>query len=449
MSLNSTVTLTEPQYLTNSEKPKNPPTKEELQLPPLFDEQPTLQNWYKHVDWVNAPILVISPLVAIYGILTTELVRKTLIWTIIYYFITGISITAGYHRYFSHRAFSASPLLQWIIAFTGGGAVQGSINWWARGHRAHHRYTDTDKDPYNSHRGFWYAHLGWMIFKRSNSRIGRADIADLKANKIVQFQHVHYPWFAVGMGIVFPWVVAGLGWGDWRGGYFYAGVVRMVLCHHATFCINSLAHWLGSASFDDAHTPRDNVITALVTMGEGYHNFHHEFPQDYRNALKFYQYDPTKWLIRGLAAVGLAYDLKECPENEIKKGKIHMTQKKLDQMKRDVKWGKPLKELAVVSWDEYQDAITNKGQKWILVEGILYDVAEFMSEHPGGESYIKYGIGRDMTAAFNGGVYNHSNAARNQLSRMRVGVLSGGMEVESMKANPTEVVYEDSVKKEE
>lgn len=272
-----------------------------------------------------------------------------------------------------------------------------------------------------------------MLVNRPNTRIGFADTADLKADPIVKIQQKHYPWFALVMGFIFPTLVAGLGWGDYRGGYFYAGILRLVFVHHATFCVNSLAHFLGDTTFDDEHTPRDHFITALVTMGEGYHNMHHSFPQDYRNAIMYYQYDPTKWLIWVCSLVGLTYDLKVFPANEMTKGRIYMEEKKLEAEKKKLKWGIPLEQLPVFSWDEFQEAVNEKNCKWVLLEGILYDIENFMEDHPGGLSYIKSFVGKDATGAFNGGVYNHSNGARNLLSTMRCGVVEGGMEVESLK----------------
>ena len=112
------------------------------------------------------------------------------------------------------------------------------------------------------------------------------------------WQHKWYFPLALLMAVVVPTLVAGLGWGDYSGGYFYAGVARLVFVHHSTFCVNSLAHYQGTATYSDGHTARNSFITALVTIGEGYHNFHHEFPADYRNGVEWYQYDPTKWFIR-------------------------------------------------------------------------------------------------------------------------------------------------------
>jgi fatty-acid desaturase len=183
-------------------------------------------------------------------------------------FIITPGITAGYHRLWAHRSYNASKPLQYFLAMAGAGAVEGSIKWWSRGHRAHHRYTDTDLDPYNAHYGFWWAHAGWMIFK-PRRRPGVADVSDLSKSEVVRWQHRWYIYLILGMGFIFPTLVAALFWGDVWGGFFFAGAGRLCFVHHSTFCVNSLAHWLGESPFDDKHTPRDHFITALVTIGEG------------------------------------------------------------------------------------------------------------------------------------------------------------------------------------
>ncbi|KAK3831715.1 MAG: delta-9 desaturase [Linnemannia elongata] len=419
------------------------------ELPPLLEGGLTVKNVWKNLDWKHVLGLGLTPLIAIYGLLTTEIQTKTLIWSIIYYFATGLGITAGYHRLWAHRAYSAGPAMSFILALLGAGAVEGSIKWWSRGHRAHHRWTDTEKDPYSAHRGLFFSHIGWMLVKRPGWKIGHADVDDLNKSKLVVWQHDNYTTLVILMGVVFPTAVAGLGWGDWRGGYFFAAILRLVFVHHATFCVNSLAHWLGEGPFDDRHSPRDHFITAFVTLGEGYHNFHHQFPQDYRNAIRFYQYDPTKWLIATCAFFGFASHLKTFPENEVRKGQLQMIEKRVMEKKTKLQWGTPIAELPIMSFEDFEHACKNDNKKWILLEGVVYDVAEFMVEHPGGEKYIKIGIGKDMTAAFNGGMYDHSNAARNLLSLMRVAVVEFGGEVEAQKKNPSVPVYGEQHSKEE
>jgi stearoyl-CoA desaturase (delta-9 desaturase) len=392
----------------------------------------TWSNWWRHMNFLNIFLIVCVPMLGCWAALYTPLYRKTLIWTVIYYFNTGIGITAGYHRLWAHTSYSASLPLKIYLAAVGGGAVEGSIRWWSRDHRAHHRYTDTDKDPYSVRKGLMYSHIGWMVMKQNPKRIGRTDISDLNEDAVVVWQHKHYLWVVSIMGLVVPAFVAGLGWGDWKGGFIYAGILRIFFVQQATFCVNSLAHWLGDQPFDDRNSPRDHVITALVTLGEGYHNFHHEFPSDYRNAIEWHQYDPTKWAIWTWKQLGLAYDLKQFRQNEIEKGRIQQLQKKIDRKRSTLDWGVPLEQLPVMEFDDFTEECKN-GRALILIAGVVHDVVDFIKDHPGGKAMINSGIGKDATAIFNGGVYNHSNAAHNLLSTYRVAVVRGGCEVEIWK----------------
>lgn len=316
--------------------------KKEKSLPPV-----RWDNILNELVWLNVVILGVTPIIGVIGVCYTKLQWRTAVFAACYYYFTGLGklqrctsprtyynrpitgITAGYHRLWAHRSYNASKPLQYILAALGAGSVEGSIKWWARGHRAHHRYTDTELDPYNAHKGLLWSHVGWMIIK-PRRKAGVADISDLTRNPVIKWQHKNYILLMLIMAFTVPTIICGLGWGDWKGGYVYAGVVRLIFVHHvcllhyislsiyllillfiqSTFCVNSLAHWLGDSPFDDKHTPRDHLITALVTIGEGYHNFHHQFPMDYRNAFRWYQYDPTKWFIWVCQKIGLASHLK-------------------------------------------------------------------------------------------------------------------------------------------
>ncbi|VDC07350.1 unnamed protein product [Peniophora sp. CBMAI 1063] len=383
----------------------------------------TWENLFSELNYLSLAILTITPSIAIYGIFTTKWCWQTALWSVIYYFITGLGITAGYHRLWAHRSYNASKPLEYFLATAGAGAVEGSIKWWSRGHRAHHRYTDTDLDPYNAHKGFWYSHIGWMLVK-PRRRPGVADVSDLSKNEVVRWQHRWYIYLIIGMGFLFPTLVAWLGWGDARGGFFFAGAARLCFVHHSTFCVNSLAHWLGESPFDDKHTPRDHFITALATIGEGYHNFHHQFPMDFRNAIKWYQYDPTKWFIWVASKFGLASHLKVFPENEIQKGMLTQALKRLRAEQDSIEWPQESRDLPVVSWKSFQEQAEKR--PLLLVAGFIHDVSAFLDEHPGGRHLLVKYIGKDASTAFFGGVYDHSNAAHNLLSMMRVGILHGG-----------------------
>ncbi|KFH73051.1 hypothetical protein MVEG_00276 [Podila verticillata NRRL 6337] len=406
---------------------------------PLFDEKVTLTNWYKFVDWDRAPSLIIGHSLLVYGLLTVEMQKKTMLWTFFCFVIISLGVTAGYHRLWSHRSYTAIPAMELTLAILGGASFQGSILWWCEHHRAHHRWTDTDKDPYSAHRGLFYSHIGWALVKRPKGSIGPADVQDLTSNRLVMWQHKYYLPLSVLVGFVFPIAVAGFGWGDWPGAFFFAGLLRMVADIQAAFCVNSVAHWLGDAPYDDKLSPRDSFLTALVTAGEGYHNFHHQFPSDYRNGVKFWQYDPSKWLIASAEYFGFASHLKRFPENEIRKAELQMIEQRVLEKKKKLVWGTPITELPVMSFQDFEDACKNNAKKWILLEGVVYTVENF--EHPGGERFMKMAVGKDMTTAFNGGIYDHSNAARNLLSLKRVAVVEFGGEVEAMKKNPSVPVY--------
>ncbi|KAF8728457.1 hypothetical protein AX14_006611 [Amanita brunnescens Koide BX004] len=332
----------------------------------------------------------------------------------------------GYHRLWSHRSYNASFPLQVFLLCGGTSAVQGSCYWWARSHRSHHRHTDTDRDPYDSNRGLLWTHIGWVLFK-SDLRSGPSDISDLRADELVQFQHRCYFPLAALFGYVLPTVIPALLWDDWLGGLCFSACFRLTVAHHSVFCINSIAHWLGNAPYDDLLSPRDHVLSAILTMGEGYHNFHHQFPTDYRSAFLWYQYDPTKWFISLCGMLGLATNLRVFPSNEINKGALSMQLKKLYKLQGSLEWPESVDTLPIVSWETFR--AESKSRALILVSGFIHDVAQFVDKHPGGKEILLKNIGKDMTAPFFGGVYAHSNAAHNLLSMMRVGILEGGIEI--------------------
>lgn len=404
----------------------------DIRKPHISELPMTWKNWYKHVNWLNTTFIIFIPLAGLISAYWVPLQYKTAIFAIAYYFFAGLGITAGYHRLWAHSSYKASLPLKIFLAAGGSAAVEGSARWWASLHRSHHRYTDTDKDPYSVRKGLLYSHIGWMVMKQNPRRIGRTDITDLNEDPVVVWQHRNYLKCVVTMALIVPTLVCGLGWGDYAGGFIYGGILRIFFIQQATFCVNSLAHWLGEQPFDDRNSPRDHVITALVTLGEGYHNFHHEFPSDFRNAIEWWQYDPTKWFIWTMKQLGLAYNLKTFPQNEIEKGRLQQQQKKLDQKRATLNWGIPLENLPVISWDDFVEESKN-GKAWVAIAGVIHDVGQFIADHPGGKTLIASAIGKDATAVFNGGVYNHSNAAHNLLSTMRVGVLRGGCEVEIWK----------------
>ncbi|MBY8964629.1 fatty acid desaturase [Algiphilus sp.] len=259
--------------------------------------------------------LIVAPLY----ILATDPSPWLYAWAFGLFWLTGISITAGYHRYWAHRSYRARAPLRWFLMLFGGMALQNSILVWASMHRVHHRHVDdTESDPYSIKRGFWFAHMGWMLRDYPSGDIDTSGARDLESDPLVAFQHRYYVPLAVGMNLLVPGLIGALH-GDIIGGLLIAGALRLVLVHQITFFINSLAHYWGKRPFTRANTARDNGVIALLTFGEGYHNFHHLFQWDYRNGIRWWQFDPTKWLIAGAARVGLASDLKRVPEFKIQR----------------------------------------------------------------------------------------------------------------------------------
>lgn len=234
----------------------------------------------------------------------------------------GMSITAGYHRLWAHKAFKAHPLVKWFFAIFGGMALQNSILIWATGHRSHHRFVDdVEKDPYSATRGFWFSHLGWMIRKYPSSDLDYLSMPDLVNDPVVMIQHRYYLLFALVPNFVIP-IGLGLAFGDLWGFVLVAGFLRLVLSHHFTFFINSLAHMWGRQPYTTVNSARDNDLLALFTWGEGYHNYHHIFQYDYRNGIRWWQFDPTKWSIWTMSRVGLASELKRVPEVKIQQARV-------------------------------------------------------------------------------------------------------------------------------
>lgn len=232
---------------------------------------------------------------------------------------TGMSITVGYHRFYAHNTFKASRIVQFLILFFGAAAFQQSALTWSSGHRDHHRYVDTDLDPYSIKKGFWYAHIGWMTLWKQ--RPDYTNVKDLLKNKLVMHQHDHYVAWGVVAGILFP-VLLGFLSGHALGALVFSVCVRLTFVYHATWCINSVCHTFGKATYDIYATAKDHWLVAIVTNGEGYHNFHHRFPMDYRNGVRWYHWDPSKWMIAWLAQLGLVWDLKKTSAFRILQAKL-------------------------------------------------------------------------------------------------------------------------------
>jgi len=241
--------------------------------------------------------------------------NKTLLWAYILWPITGLGITAGVHRLWSHRSYTATAPFRCLLMLMNSIANQGSIYHWARDHRVHHKHSETDADPHNAQRGFFYAHVGWLLVKKHPNVVvegKKLNFADLERDGFVMFQKALDPWFTMFMCFLFPGVVASLGWGeDFWNAVWVAGALRYIFVLHATWCVNSAAHIFGDHPYDE-QWPAENPFVSLVAVGEGWHNWHHKYPYDYA-ASEFgvmSQFNPTKLFIDVACALGLASNRK-------------------------------------------------------------------------------------------------------------------------------------------
>ena len=251
----------------------------------------------------------------------------SLVWTTVaLVFVTGVAVTTGYHRLYSHLTYKTNPIVEALLLFFASAATEGSALRWAHDHRLHHAFVDTDKDPYSIKKGFLYAHILWMF--RKSDGIDPKVVSDLMRNKLLVFQHKHYGWCMVLSNAVI-YLALGAIFNDYWNAFVYGWFFRTFLLHHTTWFINSLAHTWGSRHFSEEHSAADNYFLCLLTYGEGYHNYHHTFAQDYRNGIKWYHFDPTKWLIWTLSKLGLARDLKRVNDFRIARQLITAHKEKL------------------------------------------------------------------------------------------------------------------------
>lgn len=236
------------------------------------------------------------------------------------YMLTGLGITVGYHRLFVHRSFETYSAVKFVLAALGSMAIQGGVLQWAANHRRHHQHSDTEDDPHSPHRfgtgilgrlrGFWHAHIGWSF-------VGDPDdldtyVPDLRKSKTLRASDkLFFPWVIV--GLLLPAVLGGLLTQSWIGvvrGLLWGGLVRVFLVHHITWSVNSIGHLWGRRPHKSNDQSRDNFVLGILALGEGWHNSHHAFPTSARHGLRWWQPDISYYVIRLLALMGLAWNVR-------------------------------------------------------------------------------------------------------------------------------------------
>jgi stearoyl-CoA desaturase (delta-9 desaturase) len=267
---------------------------------------------------VIPPIAVVAAMVLAWGGWFTWV---DLVLFGVLYVITGLGITIGYHRLYTHRSFTARGPVAAFFAICGGMAGQGPLIWWAATHRKHHQHSDHEHDPHSPHAGrkpgvvgwmraFLHAHIGWL-FADLTPDLERYT-PDLVADRTtVRINQLFPLWMA--LGFVIPAVIGGLVSGTWAGaglGLLWGGVVRLCALHHVTWSVNSVCHLWGAKEYASGDESRNNAVMGVLALGEGWHNNHHAFPASARHGLKWWQFDLSWIIIRSLEIVGLAHKVR-------------------------------------------------------------------------------------------------------------------------------------------
>jgi stearoyl-CoA desaturase (delta-9 desaturase) len=246
---------------------------------------------------------------------------------------SGIGVTGGVHRLWCHRSYKARFPLRLVLALGNTIAGQSSIYNWTHVHRTHHKHSDTDADPTNSRRGWFFAHMGCYMVKPHPDvikAIKTTKPTDLDEDPIVVFQHKYYVPLFVAFGFILPSVIPHLLWNESLIMAFLASNLRYVLSLHFTWTVNSFAHWRGMKPYDKTICPSENMLVTFLALGEGFHNFHHTWPYDYRASEWGFKFNITTAMINAMAMLDLAYDLRTASLETIsdkanKKGDISLT----------------------------------------------------------------------------------------------------------------------------
>ncbi|XP_050816227.1 stearoyl-CoA desaturase [Gopherus flavomarginatus] len=276
----------------------------------------------KRYVWRNIILMSLLHLGALYGLWLIPAAKPvTLAWGSLCFLMSALGITAGAHRLWSHRSYKAGLPLRIFLAIANSMAFQNDIYEWARDHRAHHKFSETDADPHNATRGFFFSHVGWLLMRKHPDVIEKGqklDLADLKADKVVMFQRRFYKLSVVVMCFLFPTLVPWCFWGESLcNSFFLPTILRYVVVLNATWLVNSAAHMFGNRPYDRYISPRENRLVTFGALGEGFHNYHHTFPYDYSTSEFGWHYNFTTAFIDLMCLLGLASDRKKVSKETI------------------------------------------------------------------------------------------------------------------------------------
>nr|XP_022906819.1 acyl-CoA Delta(11) desaturase-like [Onthophagus taurus] len=288
--------------------------------------QEVKQNAYQwKIVWRNVFAFIYLHYAVLHGLyfVFTRNVLLTLGWNLFLAFLVSQGITAGAHRLWAHKAYKANLPLRILLAFCFTIAFQDDIHQWARDHRTHHKFCDTDADPYNAKRGFFFSHMGWLITRKHpevKAKAKSVDMSDILADPVVRFQRKYYLILMPICCFVMPTLVPYYFWNESFVVAWNLSLMRYAVTLHATWLVNSAAHIYGDKPFDKNITPRENRFVSIITCGEGWHNYHHVFPWDYKaSELGFQKLNVTAGIIEFFARIGWAFELKTVSEDMVRR----------------------------------------------------------------------------------------------------------------------------------
>lgn len=264
------------------------------------------------IHWIGAGPFIASHL-AVLGAFWSGVTIEAALCGVVLLFTRAFAINAGYHRYFAHRTFKTGRVLQFLLAFWAQTSAQRGALWWAAHHRVHHKHSDQDGDVHSPVTdGFWYAHLGWIFSDNSETRWDK--IGDFA--KYPELRWLNKYWLvpptvlAIACLLLFGW-----------SGLFIGFFLSTVFLWHNTFLINSATHVWGTKRFDSGDESRNNFFTALLTLGEGWHNNHHYYQSSCRNGFYWWEVDVTYYILKAMSWVGLVWDIREPPAHVLEEGR--------------------------------------------------------------------------------------------------------------------------------
>ncbi|CAH0724911.1 unnamed protein product, partial [Brenthis ino] len=288
-----------------------------LSLSELFRAFEKSLGFKNDIKWVNVILIGLYHIAAVYwcSIYSIPVKWQTVVFAALTFIVAGFGVTGGAHRLWTHKTFKAKLPLKIFLLICFSGAGQNTLEQWVRDHRVHHKFSDTDADPHNANRGLFFSHIGWLMMKKNNQVITsgkQIDMTDITNDPLLRFYNKYFNYFKLLFCYILPVFINVQLFGEtWQCAVAWQWFIRFLSAFHSELTVNSLAHAYGYKPYNKNIVPRENRFVATCTFGEGWHNYHHAFPFDYKAAEHFDTLNLTSKAIRLFEKIGWAYDLRE------------------------------------------------------------------------------------------------------------------------------------------